>query len=358
MRVTADAGASGVHDAIQAASGPCAAVQRRACVRSASRSLQHVLRRVVARARVERLRLPRRQASQSRSRRGLSAGGSERRTSRPSNVAAARGSGASTSSAGSASRSWAAGHTCDSDAKVPRGSCTAIQGNCRQAIGLASAPPHACRPQPHGPAVWNTQRPAAAAEHRSRARRQARAIDQPDAVARPQIAGVDGRREPRVQRVLDRDLPVARAADAAVAAGVAGVRDQSEGEAAGVRARLRGRHASRPRPRRRTSRGTGPCGPAADRSATAASAPSSRRPAACAPRRRRRPAATARRTAQHRQVDFAVAAVDGRIDQHRLAAAVGDDVAAPQIAVQPRRRLGRAGELGQPGGEPIGERGP
>ena len=157
--VAADGGASGVHDAIHAASGPCAVVQRCACVRSASRSCRtssgSSLRAHASSACVSHAE----SASQSRSRRGLSAGGSERRTSRPSSDTAASGSGVSTSSAGSTSRACAAGHTCESDAKVPRGSCTAIQGNCRHATGLASAPPHACRPQPHDPAVWNTQRP-------------------------------------------------------------------------------------------------------------------------------------------------------------------------------------------------------
>ena len=49
---------------------------------------------------------------------------------------------------------------------------------------------------------------------------------------------------------------------------------------------------------------------------------------------------------QHRQVDLAVPAVGRRVDQPRAAVASPQHVAAPQVAVQARGRLGRAGELG------------
>ena len=53
---------------------------------------------------------------------------------------------------------------------------------------------------------------------------------------------------------------------------------------------------------------------------------------------------------QHRQVHLAVAAVGGRIDQHR---GHRHHVAAPQVAVQARRWLGRAREVGHPLAQPL-----
>ena len=51
---------------------------------------------------------------------------------------------------------------------------------------------------------------------------------------------------------------------------------------------------------------------------------------------------------QHRQIDLAVSAVRRRIDQPRAAVTAPEDVPAPEVAVQPGGRLGRAGELGHP----------
>src|SRR4051794_30453172 len=51
---------------------------------------------------------------------------------------------------------------------------------------------------------------------------------------------------------------------------------------------------------------------------------------------------------QHGEVDLAVTAVRSRVDQPRAAVRTGQHVAAPQVSVQPRRRLGGA----PPGGDP------
>ena len=154
-------GASGVHDAIHAASGPCAARPAPRMRPQRQQVPQHVLGRVVARARVERLRLPRGQRVpvEEAARRSAPAAASGARRGRRTTrrrAAAAPAPAAPDRRADPAPPDRRATAT----RTVPRGSCTAIHGNCRQAIGLASAPPHACRPQPHGPAVWNTQRPA------------------------------------------------------------------------------------------------------------------------------------------------------------------------------------------------------
>ena len=57
------------------------------------------------------------------------------------------------------------------------------------------------------------------------------------------------------------------------------------------------------------------------------------------------PAAEAAEETHHRQIDLAMAAVHRRVDQARLTLLVGHGVAAPQIAVQARRRLGRADQV-------------
>jgi hypothetical protein len=50
----------------------------------------------------------------------------------------------------------------------------------------------------------------------------------------------------------------------------------------------------------------------------------------------------------HRQVGLAVPTVGRGVDDPRAAVHIGEHVAAPQVAVDPRRRLVRAGELGDP----------
>jgi hypothetical protein len=49
--------------------------------------------------------------------------------------------------------------------------------------------------------------------------------------------------------------------------------------------------------------------------------------------------------AQHREVELAVAAVRGGIDQPGPLVAVSEDVAGPEVAVDARRRLGRTREV-------------
>ena len=56
----------------------------------------------------------------------------------------------------------------------------------------------------------------------------------------------------------------------------------------------------------------------------------------------------------HRQVELAVAAVGGGVDQPAAAVDVDEPVAGPQVAVQPGRRLGGAADLAQAVGvEPL-----
>ena len=56
----------------------------------------------------------------------------------------------------------------------------------------------------------------------------------------------------------------------------------------------------------------------------------------------------------HRQVELAVPAVGGRVDQPAAPVDVDDPVAGPQVAVEPGGRLRRAADLAQPiGVEPL-----
>ena len=108
--------------------------------------------------------------------------------------------------------------------------------------------------------------------------------------------------------------------------------------------------AARTRRRRRSRRRTAPRGRAAGTAATAATRSSWPARERARPRRRRRAcAATARRTAAASRGRPR----DGRrMRRGRSATArpsrAGEHVAAPQVAVQPRRRLRRAGQLRQP----------
>ena len=197
--------------------------------------LQHAVRHVVARARVERLRLPRgeRVPVEEPAR-------AQRRRQRATHVEAVE------RRRGPRQRRQHQQRRIDEAIPCRRahvrerreGAARVVHGDpgklpAGDGLGVGAAP------RVQAAAAWpgcvEHAAAGAAAEDRSRARGEARAIDQPDAVARPQIAGADGPREPRVEGVLDRDLPIARAADAAVAAGVAGVGDQPEGGAAVVR---------------------------------------------------------------------------------------------------------------------------